>query len=125
MINITDAADNIATSGQPTEDELIYIADAGYQVVINLGLNNTDYAVSNEATFFRDQGISYIHIPVIFEAPEEDDLFVFIKTLSAYTNSKVFIHCAANKRVSVFMALYRILSLAWPVDEAIKALHVM
>lgn len=66
-----------------------------------------------------------IHISVIFEEPKEDDLFVFIKTLSAYKNSKVFIHCAANKRVSVFMALYRILSLAWPVDEAIKALHVM
>lgn len=45
--------DNIATSGQPTEDELIYIADAGYQVVINLGLNNTDYAVGNEAAFFK------------------------------------------------------------------------
>jgi len=94
-------------------------------VVINLGLNNTDYAVSNEATFFKNQGVSYIHIPVIFEAPTEDDLMVFIKTLSAYKNSKVFIHCAANKRVSAFMALYRIISLGWPVDDAIKALNMM
>lgn len=117
--------DNIATSGQPTEDELIYIANAGYQVVINLGLNNTDYAVSNEASYFKNHDISYIHIPVIFDAPKEEDLTVFIKTLSAYKNSKVFIHCAANKRVSAFMALYRILSLGWPVDEAIKALNVM
>ncbi len=117
--------DNIATSGQPTEDELTFIADAGYQVVINLGLDNTDCAVSNEAAFFKNQGISYIHLPVIFEAPKEEDLFVFIKTLSAYKDSKVFIHCAANKRVSAFIALYRILSLGWPVDDAIKALNMM
>lgn len=114
---------NIATSGQPTEEELVYISNAGYKAVINLGLNNTDYSVSNETSFFESKNIKYIHIPVLFDDPKQDDLTAFINALDAYYNSKVFIHCAANKRVSAFIALYRILSLNWPVDNAIKELN--
>ena len=66
--------EKIATSGQPAESELIYISNAGYKVVINLGLNNTDYSVSNEATFFESKNIKYIHIPVIFEDPKQSEL---------------------------------------------------
>ena len=112
----------IATSGQPTENELIYISNAGYKVVINLGLNNTDYSIANEASFFKSKNIKYIHIPVVFDEPKQTDLMAFINTLDLYKGSKVFVHCAANKRVSVFIALYRILSLGWSTDKAIKEL---
>ena len=114
--------EGIATSGQPTEDELIYISNAGYSVVINLGLHNAEYSVKNESSFFKSKNIKYIHIPVIFDEPKEIELMSFIKSLDSYKDSKVFVHCAANKRVSVFIALYRIISLGWPADKAIKEL---
>jgi len=114
--------EGIATSGQPTEDELIYISNAGYSVVINLGLHNAEYSVKNESLFFKTKNIKYIHIPVIFDEPKQIELMAFIKTLDSYKDSKIFVHCAANKRVSVFIALYRIISLGWPADKAIKEL---
>ncbi len=49
--------DNIATSGQPTEGDLIHISKAGYSVVINLGLHNTDYSVENEASYLKNKNI--------------------------------------------------------------------
>lgn len=117
--------EGIATSGQPSEDELVYISNAGYEIVINLGLQNADYAVKIESSFFKRKGIRYIHIPVIFENPKEKDLMAFINVLDKYKDCKVFIHCAANKRVSVFIALYRILSLGWSIDKAIKDLNTV
>jgi protein tyrosine phosphatase (PTP) superfamily phosphohydrolase (DUF442 family) len=114
--------EGIATSGQPTEDELIYIVNAGYTVVINLGLHNAEYSVKNESSFFKSANIKYIHIPVIFDEPKQTELMSFIKTLDSYKDSKVFVHCAANKRVSVFIALYRIISLGWTAGKAIKEL---
>lgn len=114
--------EQIATSGQPTEDELIYISNAGYSVVLNLGLHNTKYSVKNEKSFFKENTIKYIHIPVIFDEPKQEDLIAFIKALDSNKNEKIFIHCAANKRVSAFIALYRIISLEWEEDKAINEL---
>ncbi|MFK5947919.1 MAG: protein tyrosine phosphatase family protein [Methylococcales bacterium] len=116
---------DMASGGQPSEDELGYIVKAGYSAVINLGLHNSDYSISKEASFFKDNNVTYIHIPVIFDAPKEKDLDDFTKALSQYKDSKVFIHCAANKRVSVLIALYRILTLDWSTDKAMKELNTV
>lgn len=125
IYNFKFLTEKIATSGQPTEEELIFISNAGYKVVVNLGLSNTDYSVNNEAAFFEGKNIIYIHIPVAFEDPLVRNLTKFIKVLNKYKDSYIFIHCAANKRVSVFMALYRILSLGWSVDLAMKDLNTV
>ena len=117
--------ENIATSGQPKKDELRLISNAGYSVVINLGLHNEEYSVISEPIFFKEKGIKYIHIPVLFNEPKQKDLTAFIKALDSHKTDKVFIHCAANKRVSVFIALYRILSLGWSADKAIKELKTV
>jgi len=117
--------ESLASSGQPTKDEIGIIIKAEYNVVINLGLHNSDYSIDNEASIFQENNITYIHIPVIFEAPKKKDLDAFIRTLNKYKGSKIFIHCAANKRASVFIALYRILTLGWEKEKAIKELHTV
>ena len=117
--------EGMASSGQPTEDELGYIVKAGYSTVINLGLHNTDYSISKEASFLKENNVTYIHIPVIFDAPNEKNLDNFTKALNQYKDSKIFIHCAANKRVSVFIALYRIFTLDWTTDRAMKELNTV
>lgn len=116
-------SEGIATSGQPGEVELLQIAEAGYEVVINLGLSNAEYSVKNEERVLKSKGVEYIHIPVAFESPEGTDLQEFISTLNKHKESKLFIHCAANKRVSVFMALYRILVIGWEKEKAIYELE--
>ena len=50
----------IATAGQPTMHELETLADAGYQVVINLGLHDADYALDNEPSWVEQLGMKYI-----------------------------------------------------------------
>ena len=67
--------------------------------------------------------MEYVHIPVPFNSPTESDLFAFFEALDACRHKKVFIHCAANKRVSFFLALYRILKEGWQPDRALAAMN--
>jgi len=108
----------LATAGQPDEAQLYDIGRAGYEVVINLGLAETDYAVANERAIVESQGLIYLHLPVSFQQPAPADFSAFRQHLNALAGRKCFIHCAANKRVSVFLALYRAIEKGLPWPEA-------
>ena len=112
--------ESIATAGQPTKQQIAAIAESGYEVVINLGLADAEYALENEEAVVRAHGMQYIHLPVVWERPTKFDLEQFFEVMEANQSKKVFVHCAANMRVSVFMALYRILRLGWPEDKALE-----
>ena len=112
--------DQLATSGQPSAEQIAEIAQAGYQVVINLALTGTEYALPDEAGTVRSLGLEYIHLPVIWSRPTLQNLEDFFNVMDAHKESKVFVHCAANMRVSAFVALYRIKRLGWKREEAFQ-----
>ncbi len=118
--NYLKLTDEIATSGQPTEAQIVEIAQAGYKMVINLGLANTEYALTDEKSSVEALEMQYLHLPVIWENPTLEDLTAFCDLMDANRGKKIFVHCAANKRVSTFIALYRILRLGWNADDAFR-----
>jgi protein tyrosine phosphatase (PTP) superfamily phosphohydrolase (DUF442 family) len=109
---------NLSTAGQPDEQELEAVCQSGFQLVINLGLSDAPYAVADEEVIVRSRGIKYIHLPVSFEAPEIDQFYAFCETMQRHRESRIFLHCAANKRVSVFVALYRVVVEGWDFKDA-------
>jgi len=113
----------LATAGQPREDDFETILRAGFQVVINLGLYKTEYALEDEEALVKGLGMGYLHIPVSWDNPAREDLEEFFALMDAMHDRKVFVHCAANKRVSVFIALYRILRLNWPFERAFREVY--
>ncbi len=118
IYNYLKLTEYIATGGQPLEDELEAVAKAGYEVVINLALADADYSLPDEHGLVTRLGMLYEHMPVIWEHPESKDLNRFFELMEKYQHKKRFIHCAANMRVSAFMALYRILKQGWDRDTA-------
>ena len=110
-------SDTLATAGQPTEDEFAALAQAGYEVVINLALPTSDHALPNEQATVAGLGMIYRAIPVVWENPTWADLAEFFQTMDTHQGRKIFIHCALNMRVSVFVYLYRVLKLG--VDPAV------
>lgn len=100
----------LVTAGQPTMHELEAVADAGYQVVINLGLRDADYALEDEQSWVEQLGMRYIHIPVEFQQPKANDFIRFLNTMNIQQGKSLFIHCAENKRVSVFVALFLVVT---------------
>ena len=69
---------SLSTSGQPTEAQLSSLADQGYEVIINLALQNDPrYSLPDETGLVTSLGMQYIHIPVQFDSPTELDLELF------------------------------------------------
>ena len=101
--NFRPVDNTLATAGLPTEAQLRSVAEHGFEVVINLAIDNT------EAALVEALGLNYIHIPVNFAAPTEPDLLKFFDAMDTH---------AASKRVSVFIALYRVIRLNWDRDPA-------
>lgn len=97
-----------ATSGQPSEAQFRLIGDAGYETVINLAPTSVlENSVIDEDQILADLGMTYVHIPVDFKEPTEDDFSAFVDSLRDSTPQNVWVHCAANMRVSAFTYRYR------------------
>lgn len=110
-------SDTVACAGQPTEEQFSQLVAGQYDVVINLGLLNTKYALPDEAALVASLRIRYYHIPVVFENPQLTELDKFITLMDQNADKRVFVHCAANYRASVFTGLYLFAAGKLPEEE--------
>ena len=117
--------DKLGTAGQPTEKQFRMVREAGFDAVINLALPTSDNAIPNEGSLVTGLGMSYVHIPIDFKAPTATDFQSFSGMMEAFHGRSVFVHCAANMRVSAFVFLYRVLRQRVPVSEAERDLHAI
>jgi protein tyrosine phosphatase (PTP) superfamily phosphohydrolase (DUF442 family) len=99
--------DRITTSGQPTEPQLADIHALGVRHIINLGLHSHEKALPDEAASVSRLGMTYIHIPVVFEKPTDRDFDQFCSAMEQLKEVPVHVHCIANYRVSAFFYRYR------------------
>ena len=119
IYNYRPIGPDLATSGQPDEEELRAIAAAGFQVIVNIALHDDPrYSLPDEAASVKALGLEYIHIPVLFNAPTERDWQQFCDAMDGLRGRKVWVHCAANKRVSTFLGLYWHLRQGQPREQA-------
>ena len=100
--------EQLATSGMPRPEHFAAMRAAGFETVINLALPTSDHALPNEGELVSAQGMTYIHIPVKFDAPQPTDFDRFARMMDACNGERVFVHCAANMRVSAFVFLERL-----------------
>ena len=120
--NHIQVSENIASSGQPDVAEFRDIATAGYDVVVNLAMPDSDFAIPEEGNIVTAAGMAYIHIPVPFDAPTAEHLRQFIKVMQIYSDYKIWVHCALNYRVSAFLYQYQRMVNGLPHDEAKKVM---
>ena len=99
--------DRVTTSGQPTERELADIQALGVRHIVNLGLHTHEKALPDEAASVGGLGMTYIHIPVDFQNPTEEDFATFCAAMERLKDVPVHVHCIANFRVSAFFYRYR------------------
>ena len=116
--NFVLVSEDLATSGQPSEAQMQDVARAGFDIVVNLGLLDPRYCLADEAGLVESLGMTYRHLPVDFTAPRLEDLDTFFDVMGSSRGKKVFVHCAANYRVSSFVALYGEATLGWSTEEA-------
>ena len=62
--------------------------------------------------------MTYVHIPVDFRNPTEDDFQSFSSAITASGDRPLHVHCIANYRVSAFVYRYRRTVLRIPAAKA-------
>lgn len=122
-VSIIDAL--LCTAAQPSAEQLAGLGATGVRHVINLALPTSDHAVADEGARLSAQGITYVQLPVIWEAPTAENFTLFAQILWAMRDAPVLVHCACNMRASAFVFLYRVLHEAVPVGEAVTAMHAI
>ncbi len=123
IYNFLKLSDTVATAGQPTEEQFSAIKESGYQVVVNLALPDSPNALPDEKKVVETQGMQYAHIPVVWDNPTLEDVARFFSVMEANADKTIFIHCAANMRVSAFMYLYHHIHKRMNNEDAKKDLH--
>jgi protein tyrosine phosphatase (PTP) superfamily phosphohydrolase (DUF442 family) len=117
--NVLDAGEGVWTAGQPTEAQLAAVARDGFEGVVNLALHDDPrYSLPDEPGLVKALGMTYVHIPVRFDSPAGSDLLACFAAMDEHRGRKVFLHGAANKRVTAFLGLYRAIRERRPVDDA-------
>ena len=106
IYNFHQVNDQLACSGQPTEEQLGAIKEEGYKVIVNLGLTGTKYSLPDEEGSAARLGLIYHHIPVQFDSPQLQELEDFLDLMKQHQSEKILVHCAANYRASCFTGLY-------------------
>jgi len=125
IYNFRAIGDQLGTAGQPTAPQLRAVKENGFAAVINLALPTSDNAIANEGSIVTGLGMAYVHIPVDFKAPTSQDFRAFCRVMDAFADRPVFVHCAANLRVSAFIYLYRVKFQHISLAEAERDLHAI
>ena len=113
----------LTTSGQPDVDQLANIRKLGVTHVINLGLGHGEGALEDEADHVVALGMIYIHIPVDFENPTDQDFEDFQDAMAGIQDTKVHVHCIYNARVSAFIYRYAKSNAEIGEDAALANMH--
>ena len=110
----------LLSCGQMMPSDLSLLANHGYNVVINLSDYKTFQPDFNEKAAVESCGLIYYHVPVDWQQPRQTDLDRFFKIMETHRNQKTLVHCIANKRASVFVALYRMEMEGIDYEEAMR-----
>lgn len=106
--NVVPIRPTLVTSGQPGREALMRLGAEGIQAVIYLAPSNVPDAVRDEAALLRAQGIEFVHIPIPFDAPDEQHLARLSEQLKRLAERKVLVHCQVNLRASTMVFLHRV-----------------
>ena len=106
ILNFFQTTPAIGTSGQPTREQFGQIGAAGYEVVVNLAMPDSEDALEDEGSLVAKAGMVYVNIPIPFDAPRPWHLARFIAVMDGFKDDRVWVHCQVNARVSAFMFKY-------------------
>jgi len=107
VYNYVKISEQVASSGQPTAVQFESIRNAGFETVINLLPANHENSLPGQDELLQRLGFEHIYIPVNFRKPTEAKFDKFVAAMEKVKDRKVWVHCAANMRVTAFLYRYR------------------
>jgi protein tyrosine phosphatase (PTP) superfamily phosphohydrolase (DUF442 family) len=109
VFNLRQYSENFASAGQPTQEQLGALKEAGFERIIYIAFTNNRNAIADEDILVKNLGMDYLHIPVDWNNPLPQDFYVFADAMQRNPERKTLLHCQVNARASAFSFLYRVI----------------
>lgn len=116
--NYREYSPYFSSSGQPTENELELLSDAGFKRIVYIAFSDNKNAMASEDRVVKSLGMDYSQIPVDYDKPTMADFEDFAALLNRDKQYRTLLHCQINYRASAFSFLYRVIYAGVPVDVA-------
>jgi protein tyrosine phosphatase (PTP) superfamily phosphohydrolase (DUF442 family) len=113
--------EGVATAGQPEQEHLEHLAQAGYRTILDVRTLEEDPGF-DEAETVRNAGMEYVNMPLEVK-PEAftDEVFDRARRLLADAGRRpILVHCASAVRVAPLLIPYLILDERRSPDEAVE-----
>ena len=107
----------VATAGQPEEEHLRRLAEAGYKTVVDLRTSEEDRGF-DEPEVVRQVGMEYVNIPVGHETIEDETFEQFRQLMKDPERRPVLVHCSSANRVGALLIPYLVLDEGKSAGEA-------
>jgi uncharacterized protein (TIGR01244 family) len=117
--NLGHPLEGIATAGQPEEEHLKRLAEAGYKTIVDLRTPEEDRGL-DEPEAARQAGMEYVNIPVGHEDVEDETFERFRELMKDPERRPVLVHCSSANRVGALLIPYFVLDEEKSTEEAVK-----
>ena len=109
--------DRVALGGQPTPDQVLALADAGYNGIVNL----REDAEENDGMHVRaarESGLQFYRAPVSKTNPTDAAVAKFLAITDEESIYPVYIFCAEGNRAAALWMIRRVVREGWKVEKA-------
>jgi uncharacterized protein (TIGR01244 family) len=96
--------EGVLTGGQPTDEQLAALRDAGYKTVINLREPN-ERGTRGEAETVAELGMTYVSLPVKGAAGLTEENAAALAAALEQAERPLLLHCGSSNRVGALLAL--------------------
>jgi uncharacterized protein (TIGR01244 family) len=111
-------SEEISTAGQPSDEELEQIRDAGFKTVLNL--RPPEEGSLAEKPKVEALGMTYVNIPITPETITEEKVQRFSEIVADPANKPLLIHCASGNRVGGLWFIHRALGQGVPAEQGLE-----
>lgn len=115
------SAGDVFLAGQPTQNNLDSLFDAGVELVVNLRTEDEmDHLSFDESKYLKSKKIKYIHIPMGGDAGYKAEAIDKMGKAINKSDGKVLIHCRSAGRATYSWMAWLVRYQDYSIDEAVR-----
>ncbi|MCA9805394.1 MAG: tyrosine-protein phosphatase [Cyanobacteria bacterium HKST-UBA02] len=120
--NFDRVSDGIFRGSNPSDHDINVLSQYGIKTIVNLRMKGK--ATKHEEAIAKENGIRYIHIPMGFRHPQDQNTVKALEVICDPQNQPVFVHCLqGSDRTGMIVGIYRRLFDNWSFTRTYAEMH--